>query len=415
MFKANPECLGELIMSVAEKSADTTPHVPVVEPLLAGEEKPSQVSAAPEEPVTKSLWIQFHNMDHPVKLDSLTLEQEFMLENGVPHTYVRGPNPPHGKTPETKVPAEPAVPPQPVMLASGEDAECKGDGEHAKAYKAYWSKYKRSESSLEQKDDVSDVPPSGGDVAVDPKPDGPSEPAPVQATSSQVPHSLVEMVEVPDSPMPFVENQLGDPTLYPPSPVNEHCPEVPEGAGGVDDVDDTLRDSPEKDGPCNEPVPPATPAGKAHHFGPTSEDVKAALLRKTTLDLLDGSPASGPPPPSTPPPVAEVSAAMGVAPKELSAHTSVVMTLAGVEQDVWVPLSREAALAAGLTPRDMWEPPSTPTTGAALVAAEAAPAAKATGDAVDEDKPGNDGKALKNAYMRYYRSVTSFLVALFTA
>ena len=45
-----------------------------------------------DEPVKKGLWIQFHNMDHPLKLDSLTSEQESMLENGVPHSYIPDPN-----------------------------------------------------------------------------------------------------------------------------------------------------------------------------------------------------------------------------------------------------------------------------------------------------------------------------------
>jgi hypothetical protein len=75
--------------------------------------RPAAKAAAAEVPadesVKKALWIQFHNMDHPVKLDSLTSQQEAMLENGVPHSYVPDPSeapppkvPRHTKTPETK-------------------------------------------------------------------------------------------------------------------------------------------------------------------------------------------------------------------------------------------------------------------------------------------------------------------------
>jgi hypothetical protein len=120
---------------------------------------------------------------------------------------------------------------------------------------------------------------------------------------------------------------------------------------------------------------------------------------------------------------------MGVVPNELKAYTSVVMTLAGVPQDVWVPLSRADALAAGLVPSDVWEPPQddtkvaekasdTPTTPTASAPATApttamvpAPAKADAGAAMSEDKA-DDGKALKAAYMRFHRSVHSSLAAL---
>ena len=75
---------------------------------------------------------------------------------------------------------------------------------------------------------------------------------------------------------------------------------------------------------------------KSTPFRPNPDDVKAALLRKTTVDLMPppavpkrtqaAAAAAAPPPP---PAVAEVASAMQVAPKDLMSHTSVVMNLGG--------------------------------------------------------------------------------------
>ena len=183
--------------------------------------------------------------------------------------------------------------------------------------------------------------------------------------------------------------------------------------------------------------PPSTPlpAAKQQQFVPTHDDLKAAIMRKTTLDLM--GPQSPAPTTPAPSPIAEVSAAMGVVPGEMQGFTSVVMTLAGVPQDVWVPLSRADALAAGLVPSDTWEPPED-MTKAVVKASETpkSPTAPAPGTSTgtstgtrnqqwhrpqasanaDVDGAANEdnaeGKALKAAYMRFHRSVHSSSAAL---
>ena len=90
----------------------------------------------------------------------------------------------------------------------------------------------------------------------------------------------------------------------------------------------------------------------------------------------------------------------------MAGHTSVVMNLGGVKQYVWVPLSRDAALAAGLTPS---EPQ-----GSGMPSPVAPPAQPEghTGEDVVamEDGSAEESKAaMKAAYMRFHRSVNSIL------
>ena len=341
-------------------------------------------------------------------------------------------------------------------LASGKDAApvavdalASGNGaasatvdapeENAMKYKAFWSKFKRPASFDVDKINGVDASPvsEGADMSLlEPKDAVDATPRPI---------------EVPASPLYgsefFVDNQLGDPTLYPPSPDGAlpnlpDLTEVPakqsengvteELAGKDLEVPDTLVDSPvvpkadvrlgdsekstivDDKGP-SEPagVPPEALPSKVQHFAPTHDDVKAALMRKTTLDLVAGSPSA----PSTPvpKPVAEVASVMKVAPQEMAAFTSVVMDLAGVPQDVWVPLTRAAAIEAGLVPSDMWKPPSEPASVAPATPGTpmASPASSGADAAAEKEGDAKDGdRALKNAYMRFHRSVNSILVAV---
>ena len=214
-----------------------------------------------------------------------------------------------------------------VHLPKGDEGNSE---ENTMAYKAFWSKFKRpSSTSLVEKEPKDDD--SNAAVADPMVP--PQELAP-------------KAMEVSDSPIYgaefFVDNQLGDPTLHPPTPSPAEV-----------EVAETLKDSPHKvplvdvgrvDGDGGVPGTPnggaadgssasfplQSPLDKQHKFAPSHEDVKACLLRKTTMDLAS---PSLPPPKQLPPPVAEVASAMNVHPKELCSMTSVVMNLAGVPQD----------------------------------------------------------------------------------
>lgn len=382
----------------------------------------------------------------------------------LPSVPTEKPVAPHGAPVAADAPAEPVVP-----MGSP-------SGENTQAYKMFWSKFKRPSGSMVETPQGGEAAShSGGGASVPPM--ASTEPLDMHRADEATPAVPQEVpapapVDVESSPGEiFVENQLGDPTLYPWGPdmafltgetaTGPSEPDTAEDKGTKMslDVEDTLKDSPgtsplevveehrvEEGAALHEPSvkekgmtmqhgtpsdgtanPPSTPAAKKQEFAPTHDDVKAALMRKTTLDLM-GAPSPAPTTPA-PSPVAEVSEAMGVVPNELKAYTSVVMTLAAVPQDVWVPLSRADALAAGLVPSDVWEPPQddikvaekasdTPTTPTASAPATApttamvpAPAKADAGAAMGEDKA-DDGKALKAAYMRFHRSVHSSLAAL---
>ena len=146
---------------------------------------------------------------------------------------------------------------------------------------------------------------------------------------------------------------------------------------------------------------------------PTPEDVAAALMRKTTVDLITAT-SSTPviPPPDPNSGTAELSVVAPPAPSP-SPSTSVVMNLGGVMQDVIVPLTPEAAIAAGLTlsagvlppPPLAPQPESKGQPGSNGPAPqEPPPASGQAGEPADGEKGGN---ACRNAYMRMYRSIMS--------
>ena len=260
-----------------------------------------------------------------------------------------------------------------------------------------------------------------------------------------VPDDLLELELWPD-------NQLGDPTMYP--DLSHLCdpPMTPQGS-----VAPTAMDSPTPGAPGG-PKPGAVPdpgavqmervpvnltgTPKHHMFAPTAEDVKACLLRKTTVDLTASPPpvTSAAAAPSLTPPVPAVTSracsdatpaatpvatlvatpaatpapvVTPMAPKQMPDHTSVVMNLGGVMQDVWVPLSREAAVAAGLTPSDAYRPaspvnadPTPPSVPAAIAPSGPAASVPAPEGATAEDE---SRAVMKAAYMRFHRSVNSSL------
>lgn len=388
--------MGELIARVAEKSTDT-------EAALAVEKLTEDSTAKAADDVEAHLVFSQLDKRNQVSQGSLQAHQPPKAADDaapVPLGNSEVHQPPKA--------ADDAVP------ATAHNAE-----ENTMAYKAFWSKFKRPSSTSLVEEEPKDAAPVIGDCA------GASSAGVAKPVEPQ--ELALETVEVPpSSPEFFVENQLGDPTLYPPSPSQ---PEV--------EVAETLKDSPHKvclmdvvdgdgvpqtpnggaaSGPSAE-VPPQTPLDKVHKFAPSHEDVKACLLRKTTMDLAVGSPSLSPSTP-LPRPVAEVASAMKVNPKELGSMTSVVLTLAGVPQDCWVPLCREDAIAAGLVPSDLYKPPTEATlaTPKSSEAPSVAPApgtqqeASCGGDA-DTGKEKDESKALKNAYMRFHRSVTSILTA----
>ena len=167
---------------------------------------------------------------------------------------------------------------------------------------------------------------------------------------------------------------------------------------------------------------------------PNEDDVRAALLRATTLDLETGLPRVEEPAveQKTPQPVPAASTpALGQVVDQT--HTAVVMSLGGIEQHVLVPMSAADAVAAGLklakspTPALSPAAPSlapvsatpaaSPTPGSspspAPVSAPVTPTPTDAASSIDGEPLDDDGqvaaKALRSAYMRFYRSVTSSL------
>ena len=224
----------------------------------------------------------------------------------------------------------------------------------------------------------------------------PKNEQPVETESQHV-------LEVPKTEQPVEpENQLGLEV-----PKNEQ-PVEPENQLGLEDPKKELPVDPQL--PDNqlgleEPALPA-PTPQQTQNTPSSEDVKAALSRASTLDLALVQGISSPSPATTPKPAEPKPAEQQVpVPGPSDGHTSVVMNLGGILQNVLVPMSREAALAAGLTLTDASPLPAAPR---AATPQQTPPADVQMGDeepSVDADLAA--AKALKNAYMRFYRSVTS--------
>ena len=250
--------------------------------------------------------------------------------------------------------------------------------------------------------------PAGEPVAPTPEPSPQEKPAgePVAPTPTPSPQEKPADEPVAPTPEPSPqEKPAGEAVAPTPTPSPQEKPAGEPGAtatepdGFVDELTAMLGQE-------------SAPHTKQHMFAPAAQHVTAALMRKTTVDLADGVP------PQT----------NTLAPKNLPGHTSVRMIVGGVEQHVWVPMPTAEAIRCGLqlSSSDAPSPPSAapsppsaapppPSAAPAAVDAEApaeeCPPEEAT---VVEVKVGDDGgKAVKNAYMRFHRSISSALDCIY--
>lgn len=338
----------------------------------------------------------------------------------------------------------------------------KGSEAGVVAYKSYWSKFKRPSTCSEASAPVDKTPKKEEMVVrVDSQtsleeqlPDnqlGDSSlypPSPVPATPMSA-VAAASQTETPE-PMPTIAAAVPEPTANPAHTdgAKQHgqdqgqgsTPEQksPEGSGhhthdggaaGEGEkssdlspfggefsesfqkaLDDMFGPTPQDKGPeqKHEELVETKPEEKPdtdRKFSPTSRDVHACLMRKTTVDL---------------------------AAESMAGHTQVLMHLAGVCQPVWVPLTVDQALAAGLqlydadknqaataSPGQEHKPPSmsapaTTASGDQQTAGPAPSTAQPQQTAPAEPTQQTDGKtddaaakALKNGYMRFFRSVNS--------
>lgn len=328
----------------------------------------------------------------------------------------------------------------------------------AEKYKTYWSKFKRPSPgqsvapALEKGTSSTSLASSAaGDASVvsTPKTNEAPRAGPCSASSGDASSGpattaadAVDVVEVGDETLQqeLPDNQLGDSSLYPQSPgMPVATAEDSEGvvtpdvvAAGQGDVQ--AHDQKDELGAHdlnqkNNALPPPTADGLSPEFmkemdamfgsgneddgerpvfRPEAADVRACLQRKTTVDL---------------------------APQVADGHTKVLMNLAGLWQPVWVPMSADQAAAAGLKladvalaaaePSGQKAPESEGTSGTtnqtAAETAKDAPdqrnengsAAPAQAEPETKDKSADEAaKAVKNGYMRFFRSVTSTSDAL---
>ena len=218
---------------------------------------------------------------------------------------------------------------------------------------------------------------------------------------------------------PPVDNQLGDPSLYPPTPVSPQAAETQlDLTPGKVETAEVMEDEPGKPGEKkSSETPEVLEDASKRSSRPQPEDVRAALHRKSTVDLMV-KPAENLVVPASP------------------GMTQVLMTLAGQVQPVWVPMSLEEARAAGLkpvadqgaataasvaatpqtvvqnTPVDSQAPAATPVPDTsepttALQDKNNANKQELEDVALKKTPAEQAQAALKNGYMRFHRSVTS--------
>ena len=132
MNTARPEA-PTLASASAEASlakASSPCATPAPAPAAAHATPPSQAASAPDP--EQCIWIQFKHMNHPLRLDQLSMVQEMMLERGMPYYYVPAPASP-AQTPAapsptptpsaTPTPAEATPTPEPAPAAIAAPAE----------------------------------------------------------------------------------------------------------------------------------------------------------------------------------------------------------------------------------------------------------------------------------------------------
>ena len=326
-------------------------------------------------------------------------------------------------------------------------------------YKSFWAKFKRPSTPTPEK---SGTEVGGAEVKVTTEEALATVPAPATTEAVREPneasraasapdavpadtpqkHAVVEVVEASPTPAKEVpDNQLGDSQLYPEGPRSTPPSPAPLEADTKDvkahGVHQAGGDKPPVEGGSEKPksLPPFSQDGFSEEFKaemdkmfgpgdedgtsktftPKPEDVRACLQRKTTVDL---------------------------APPTQTGHTRVLMSLAGVLQPVWVPMSADAARRSGLQLADKatdvpigepplmspatktataTEEPTQSSTPAAEPTPKTTPAQEAPPNTSNQAGAGEDAgdkdadaakNAVKNGYMRFFRSVNSSYAAL---
>lgn len=206
-------------------------------------------------------------------------------------------------------------------LENANDLKSGGD-QNVEAYRCFWSKFKRpaeghSTGSGEE-----------GRVETTPIGDGSAAKVAVQPAVAKSDEAVATIAPVAS------ESEISVPV----EPAQPHAkveasPSSGDATGAEKDLENMLSPGDGDDqvsiadvrGDGDDKVP-IVDESKQLKFTPQAADVHACLQRKTTLDM-----------------------AKTMAPCDMPGHTAVVMDLAGVLQDVWIPMTPEAAVKAGLT------------------------------------------------------------------
>ena len=203
----------------------------------------------------------------------------------------------------------------------------------------------------------------------------------------------VKKAEEVKTKVPLLEDQtkkLANEEQHKPEPINEKTAEEKYADEFERDLNMMVRGG--QDG-VKKPV-------KEHVFAPTADDVRAALMRKTTVDLERER-------------AAKVPAAV---PEVPAGYTMKLMLVGGKPTHVLIPRDQtavEPSLVPSSTPGPEVHTPAT----VAPAENEAEPAASGSRpeDAdVLEVRVAKGDRALKNSYMRFHRSIHSILTSQFT-
>ena len=180
-----------------------------------------------------------------------------------------------------------------------------------------------------------------------------------------------------------------------------------------------------------EPVGPGQT--KQHIFRPEQNDVAAALMRKTTVDLelteRKQHNQQLPAPPAAPAVPVAPRAMVNTPPVTMPGHKKIRMLVGDELMDVWVPLKNNEVMppspapAVGPTTPEMPPPPAPavvprnpempPPPAPAVVRTTAEMQPPSTPTTPSDDASARKGeKALRNTYLRFLRSITSILFAI---
>jgi len=197
-----------------------------------------------------------------------------------------------------------------------------GGDQNVEAYRCFWSKFKRPAEGCPT------GPGEEGRVETTPIGDGSAAEVAVQPVVAKSDEAVAPIAPAAS------ESEIPDPV----GPAQPHAkveasPSSGDATGAEKDLEIMLSPGDGDDkvsiadvrGDGDDKVP-IEDVSKQLKFTPQAADVHACLQRKTTLDM-----------------------AKTMAPCDMPGHTAVVMDLAGVLQDVWIPMTPEAAVKAGLT------------------------------------------------------------------